>query len=42
MNKNNNLHNLIVIIFLPIVILIGIFICIYEDYKNIKLRKIKC
>jgi hypothetical protein len=31
MNKNNNLHNLIVLIFLPIIMFVGIFVCIAEE-----------
>jgi len=33
MNKNNNWHNLIVIIFMPIIMFIGIFVCIFEERK---------
>jgi len=33
MNRNNNFHNLIVLIFLPLFMFIGIFVCILEELK---------
>jgi len=30
---NKNLYNLLVLIFLPIIMFIGIFVCIYEELE---------
>jgi len=36
MDKNSNLHNLFVLVGLPLIMFIGIFVCIYEEYKCLK------
>jgi hypothetical protein len=40
MTRNNNLYNLLGLMFLPIIMFIGIFVCIYEeiDEKFAKFR----
>jgi hypothetical protein len=34
MNKNNNLQNLFVLLLLPVIMFIGIFVCIYEEING--------
>jgi len=34
MDKNNNLQNLLFIIFLPIIMVIGVFVCLYEEING--------
>lgn len=34
MNKNSQFANAFVILFFPIICFIGIFVCIYEDWKD--------
>jgi hypothetical protein len=31
MNRNSDLRNLLILMFLPIIMFIGIFVCIYEE-----------
>jgi hypothetical protein len=36
MNKNNQLYNLLILLFLPIIMFLSIFVCILEEIKCIK------
>jgi len=33
MNKNNQFHNALVLMFLPLIMFIGIFVCAWEEIK---------